>query len=428
MADSQNITDKDTTVTKQHQSSRAGNGWTPRRSRDLPAMRDRQVDVLLSDDYHDIVAQLLGRGGNSHFMPKVLGVYDEQGSGKDERHHLAQARILCAAEAERLMAPTPIWHATSDMTSLALTIARTAPIEPAAAHRLPSESGFIVFDEPIGGTTASVHDLTNGLWDRVRRDLTITTPVVAAAWSTWKATGDGPRVQWYRRSPFGVGLPVDDNFDGVWVNFYTAVGDLYDHFDHDEPLWTDSSGGVVTAAQVYEAQMLSAVPELEMHGDIVLRWGSHLPAAPKRDSRDEWLNVLYTCWQLLSQKNTRTRSPLLEIEHLPARHQQADARLGVRVARVHPDYRPSAGAVPGDATASTGRHASSCDYRWPVPPHRRSVCRNPSGHHLNPAECARTTHTDVIVMPHVNGPIGKPLRVRPRVRRWDRQPGDHDGS
>ncbi|SDP98514.1 hypothetical protein SAMN05421507_14025 [Lentzea jiangxiensis] len=388
-------------------------------------MRDRQVSIVRSPAYHDITAQILQRGNSSYFMPKIIGVYDEHDPDHDELHHLAQARLLCEAEAARLAAPTPIWHATADMTSLALAIAKTPPIEPANPGRLPSESGFIVFDEPIGGTTASIHNLTNGLWDLVRRDLTITTPVIAAAWSTWKATGDGPGVQWYRRSPFGVGLPVEASFEGVWVHFYTEVRDLYGQLEPDEPLWTHPSGEIVTAAQVFEAQKHAGTPQLEMHADIVLRWGSHLPAAPKPDSRQEWLNVLYTCWQLLSQRSTPARTPLLQVEHLAPRRKHNDGESGVRVVRVHPDYRPSMHAAARDAALSTGRRAGSCEYRWPVPPHRRSVCRNPAGHHLDPEECTKTTHVDTIVMPHINGPVGKPLRIRPRVRKWDRQPGDH---
>jgi hypothetical protein len=81
-----------------------------------------------------------------------------------------------------------------------------------------------------------------------------------------------------------------------------------------------------------------------------------------------------------------------------------------------------------DAAVSTGRHRGSCEYRWKVPPHRRSVCHDPKLHREDPDVCRKTAHRDAIVRKHENGPIGKPLRTRPKVRKWDQQPPDGDAG
>jgi hypothetical protein len=103
--------------------------------------------------------------GRTAMLPLVDGM-DPYSAGA------VAAPLLARAEA-KLLGDAALYYATNDMTSLALAVASTPPTELVRRSRLPSESGLMVFAEPIGGYTQLLNDVE------------VTTPIVAVSWSTW---------------------------------------------------------------------------------------------------------------------------------------------------------------------------------------------------------------------------------------------------
>ncbi|MFD5513669.1 hypothetical protein ACFWIB_38895 [Streptomyces sp. NPDC127051] len=131
---------------------------------------------------------------------------------------------------------------------------------------------------------------------------------------------------------------------------------------------------------------------------VFLRIGQEF-TDPKPNSADEWAQVVYTVWQLISQGGER----LTETEQLPATRpdRERDAQQGisgssdVQVVNVHAKQRPTPGASEKSAAASSSNRAPQYAYRWPVSIVRHSHCMNPPGHAESSCQ-----HVERIIMPY----------------------------
>lgn len=397
--------------------------WSPPAPEELPEVRSRLRDQTRSKLVVDGVAGSID-SGRTTLLPRLVGT---------ERHYspgTVAAPIMCRLERERL-ASAELYYATADMTSLALAAAQSPSKERLSPDRLPSESGFLLFAEPIGGYSQRVID---ALGDDSVADpaLTVTTPIVAASWSHWSpqeftVPEVGP-VHWYAHSPRGWGRIADD-FQGVWITFYACPADPFSEIAPDEPVSTAPDGRVLTAGDLaaFDQHTLAA-STLQWDNEMVAGWGSDMSQPPTPDSTEEWCYVLYTAWQLITQAGN---TALTDTEDVPRyrsgrRRDQRDGVTGsstVRILRVHNRYRPSQQAQEDDTAQSSGRRAPQWGCRWPVRPHRRSVCQNPHGH--ADGDC---THIDRIIPPHIKGPADKPLRARDTVHLWDTAPSVDDAG
>jgi hypothetical protein len=358
------------------------------------------------------------KAGRSTLVPTVPGI-----GASDES---VGSLLLVASERDRLN-KAELYYATPDMTALALAAADTPPMEPMSLRRLPSESGLIVFGEPIGGYTEDAGAALAGtLAYRPGASALITTPIVAVSWSVWSpraVTLDQGSVRWIYRGQGQTGV-IPPEWRGVWLTFWSPRG-MFSGLDPDLVIGNLPDGKVMTAGAIDASRESRSGPPIQWDNEMLLTEGATFgPAVP--DTTARWSHVLYTAWQLMAQDGKTQWS---EVEDVPRSRagvkrdgrQGITASGGVRIVRVHPVRRPAPAAAKEDAEASTGRREPSWSCRWPVRPYRRNTCLNPRAH--GAGDC---THEDRIVPGHIKGPEGAPLRTGSTVHLWDQQPGAGD--
>lgn len=340
------------------------------------------------------------------------------------------APLMAAAEQKRLSQAT-LWYASADMTSLALAAAQTPPKEPINDRRLPSESGFMVFEEPIGGYRISL-DYASGEVSEAGPDFYVDTPIVAVSWSRWNphmidlVDAVGHEIHWLGMDIRGP-MRVEDDFEGVWITFYSATSQSWESHPPDTVVGRGAEGEPITARDMARSDQQLGVPSMTWDNEYVMRWGTDLSDPPTPDTTVEWVHVVYTAWQLMTQSG---KTPLSEVEDLPAPRpfRRREQRLGrptpdgVRVVRLHTKHRPEQDDATADAARSSGRRAPHYTCRWPVRPFRKSVCGNPRKHADGGCE-----HYDKVIPAMIRGPKDAPLRLPKTVKLWDSQPGEDEG-
>lgn len=388
--------------------------WTPPEPQQLPEWRAELLDHL-DDDSTKVTMREALQAGRFTVVPTVPGI------GASEES--VGAVLLTACERRRLEA-AELYYATPDMTALALAAAQTPPIEPVTLSRLPSEAGFIVFGEPIGGYTEdTAAALANTRFGHPGASAVITTPIVAASWSVWdpgEVNLDRGQVRWFHKGAGSAGtIPAD--WSGVWITFYSPRG-LFSGLPPETVIGTMRDGTVMTAGMI-DSNREERGPVLAWDNEMLLREGAPF-GPPVPDTTDKWAHVLYTAWQLMGQQGKNRWAEVEEIPRARAgakrdRRQGVTGSSSVRIVRVHSTHRPTPQAAQEDAQSSTGRREPQWSCRWPVRPYRRSTCLNPRAH----AE-GGCTHEDRIVSGHIKGPEGAPLRTGDTVHLWDQQPAE----
>jgi hypothetical protein len=388
--------------------------WAPPDPQQLPEWRAELLEHLDADSTKVTMREAL-RAGRFTIVPTVPGI------GASEE---SVGSVLLTACERRRLETAELYYATPDMTALALAAAQTPPTEPVTLSRLPSESGLIVFGEPIGGYTEDAGAaLASTPFGAPGASAVITTPIVAASWSVWtpgEVELDRGSVRWFHRGAGSVG-PIPDDWSGVWITFYSPRG-LFSGLPPETVIGTMRDGMVMTAGMI-DANRETHGPPLGWDNEMLLREGS--PFGPKvPDTTDVWAHVLYTAWQLMGQQGKNRWAEVEEIPRARAgakrdRRQGVTGSSSVRIVRVHSTHRPSPEAAQKDAQSSTGRREPQWSCRWPVRPYRRSTCLNPRAH----AE-GGCRHEDRIVSGHIKGPEGAPLRTGETVHLWDQQPAE----
>ncbi|UJV42962.1 hypothetical protein [Streptomyces sp. AMCC400023] len=389
--------------------------WTPPEPTKLPAWRSSMLDHMESMQAKVTMAHAIA-SGHSTVMPMVAGMSASPAS--------VGAALLTAAEAHRLRHAS-LYYASPDMTALTLAASRTRPTEPVSIRRLPSPAGLIVFAEPIGGyETDAAKALAGTRAYRPGASAIVTTPIVAASWSTWSPSSvslDRGRVRWLYRSGDRNAL-IPDDFQGIWVTFYSPRG-LFSGLAPETVIGSMADGSPMTARDI-DGRRETDGPVLAWDNEMLMKTGGRFEE-PKPDTNAAWGIALYTAWQLMTQV-TKTETPWVDVEEVPRSrsgvkrdgHQGITGSSAVRIINVHSTHRPSRSAADRDAADSTGRREPKWSCRWPVEPYRRNTCLN-TGAHAD----GGCTHEDRIVPGHIKGPKGLPLRTRETVRVWDSQPG-----
>ena len=389
--------------------------WTPPEPSQLPAWRSSMIEHLESDSALATMREAI-HSGHSTVLPMVPGMKASPGS--------IGAVLLTRSEAHRLR-NARLYYASPDMTALTLAASRTPPTEPVSTRRLPSPSGLIVFAEPIGGYDQDAAQALRGtLAYRPGAKAIVTTPIVAASWSTWSPSSvtldQEQRVRWLYKSGGRNGL-IPDSFRGIWVTFYSPRG-LFSGLAPDTVIGSMADGTPMTARHI-DSRRAQGGPVLGWDNEMVMKEGGKFEA-PQPDTNASWAIAVYTAWQLMTQV-TKTDARWIDTEDVPRSrsgvkrdaHQGIRDTSGVQILRVHSSHRPARSAADRDAAASTGRREPNWTHRWPVEPYRRDTCLNTRAH-----ADGRCTHEDRIVPGHIKGPDGLPLKVRETVRLWDRMP------
>lgn len=402
----------------------SGVPWTPPNPREVPEWRARIREYTTSRAGLQTLSAVIN-AGRATLLPQVPGTQAHTPGA-------IASQILARLE-DRKLAESALYYVTEDMTSLALAAAATPPGEVLNQARLPAPSGLMLFAEPIGGYTQKVADTlqSSAIRPGPDADLTITTPIVAVSWTVWTPSdlviSDGPKGDvtptWYFNAPEGLArIPPD--WEGIWLTFYAPGEDHFAQLPPEAVVATGPDGNPMTAREIVETRKthLSMLPPLAWDNESILGFDSTFDPDPPPDTTQQWTQVLYTAWQLITQTGKTT---LADIEEAPRQRagRRRDERAGitgppgVRIVRVHSAHRPPREAADQDAEQSTGRRAPNWSCRWPVRPYRRNTCLNPRGH--ADGDCM---HKEDIIPAHVKGPRDKPLRVRDTVHLWDQQP------
>lgn len=249
--------------------------------------------------------------------------------------------VMARSEQRRLREAQLYW-VDEDMTSLALAAAATPPQEPVKASRMPAEAGLMLFAQPIGAcdydvstaVTAPPYVAVPNLDD----DLVLTMPIVAVSWSTWRPahleldTQPG-KLHWSPWHPqAGLPTPLLDDFEGVWLTFWTTSALGWDTLPPDKPVTTNPQTGHTLIAKDMAAREANAgYKRLKTYDERVLPFNQPLLLLGERDTSSEWAQIVYTAWQLMSQTGS---AQLTETQKVPRR--RAGLRRDTRANIPHP--------------------------------------------------------------------------------------------
>ncbi|MET8681983.1 hypothetical protein ABZW18_31505 [Streptomyces sp. NPDC004647] len=352
-------------------------------------------------------------------------------------HESDSARVLASCEARRLT-QARTYSLGRNVTGMAVAASGSAPKEHISGDRPPSPTGFMVFKDPIGSHTETVHP-------RDRPPARLHFPIVAVSWSLWNARDAcvldaSTPLMWLLNSPSGA-LPVPDALPAIWINFYTPRITDFSRPGPDETVGVGPDGRAVTAAQMAQddAHLQRSAPDLwgplHWHNEIILPLGQTI-AEPVPETPLAWAAVVYTAWQIMQQTGKNQLVDVRRNTLPPAARKKEKAKakkLGtrpagdgtVRIIDLAAPVRPRAQDADRDAAGSEGRRKVEWSCRWPVPPHRRMTCTNPHLHHkLGDDALEHHEHREDIMPFRVKGPADKPLRVKGGTTRLFELP-DH---
>lgn len=326
--------------------------WAPPTPRELPALRERQVEYLLSDESLNLtaVAMLNGLGtirpvGNPGIAAALLL--------QDEHQRLSRAKMF---------------YFTEDIAQLVQHAARSVTdqweIEP---EELPALTGFALFPTPLATYTRI--DGAN-------------VPIVAFSW--------GPTDL------------IDDPSTGVWITFWSAT----DYSAVEKEL---RRAKLSAAEAARYARTLHA--ELTWDNEIYLPFG-HTEAPVIADPAEgprlidprvvvagqtttAWLPVVIAAW-LFCRPNSFT---VAEDEHLPRTMRRRAERAGLETSPVR--VVSVSRTPPRSATRPAEPSGRTVGVRYPVGPFVRRQAYGPG----------RQLRRRTLVAGHWRGPADAPIRI-----------------
>ena len=343
--------------------------WTPPQPRELPALREALAEQTRSPMQHRALVHALSLG---------LGTMSPHTGDLDQ-----DATILLDGERRRL-AEAVLYYVTADMTRLAMAAAETLPVHTFHAQDVPTDSGFLLFAEPIGAYHPH---------DKPTHQLDVVT-IVAASWGPINDVLPGP--------------------PGVWVTFY-AITDY-----EAEARWLHQQGMPLSHARQRIRQIRA---ELGWDNEVTLRYGSADLAVLSTDItqpvlRNEridatggwdqikdttlgWAHIVRATWLLMTQPGVTDVDEQLSSRTLRRRAQREGYNPApVRVVSIH--HRAD---TPIHSESSDGR---TYRVRWTV-----------RGHWRNQWYPSRQEHRPVWINPHIKGPDGAPLHTAETVHLLD---------
>ncbi|GAA3459520.1 hypothetical protein ACFFSW_21315 [Saccharothrix longispora] len=304
--------------------------WTPPAPRELPALRAALAEYLRSPLQLQTQTQLLQTSTPGTLRPNT---------GDPAR----DARLLLEQERTRL-AEAVLYYVTEDMTRLALAAATTLPVHSFHPDDVPTESGFLVFAEPI----AAYHP---------EPDPEQTVTIVAVSWGPLAAVVRGGQ-------------------SGVWLTFWSMT-------DYEaDAAWLHRQGVPLQQAR---ARIRQVRAELTWDNEVALRYGASTLAVVDhhehgtvvhkdrldtpdggwdtiKDTTAAWAHIVRTTWLLMTQAGVVD----IDEPHLPRslrRRAERDSYNphGVRVVRIR--HR---GDVPARDDHAAAHDQRTYRVRWTV--------------------------------------------------------------
>ncbi|WP_162788588.1 hypothetical protein [Amycolatopsis albispora] len=365
--------------------------WVAPSSEQLPFLRRR-----LHEHYTTIAAEGAQQGRTGQ-VARAAAVESED----------REVRRYARDEAGRLKNASLTW-VDHEAIEMAVTYSSTPSTEPASPDRMPSMTGFMLFESCIGGAlydAARAQDLPGSGWTPAPwlYDVSgyVEAPIVAISWSRLPPPHeDRVQLSFYtpNRPPHWDGLPPD-TFVAQWAATKTRY----------------SAGYFADHVRTVSARM-SPMPVLATF-TATLQFGELLPE-PDANHCAGWVQTVYGLWQLLDHK---VKKPLTHTDVIAAPRSvtRGDARAGiiatidVNIVRVHPRFRtkdlpPDDGEDNADHdTSDNSRRSPHYRHRYWRGPYRANMCMNTWGHSEGNCE-----HKEVPVGRHLRGPVGAPFRER----------------
>ncbi|QQQ77404.1 hypothetical protein IOD16_02355 [Saccharothrix sp. 6-C] len=346
--------------------------WTPPAPRELPALRAALAEYLRSPLQLQTQTQLLQTSTPGTLRPNT---------GDPAR----DARLLLEQERTRL-AEAVLYYVTEDMTRLALAAATTLPVHSFHPDDVPTESGFLVFAEPI----AAYHP---------EPDPEQTVTIVAVSWGPLAAVVRGGQ-------------------SGVWLTFWSMT-------DYEaDAAWLHRQGMPLQQAR---ARIRQVRAELTWDNEVALRYGAstlavvdhhehgtvvhkdRLDTPRRRMGHDQGHHRglgAHRAYDLAPDdpgRCHRHRRTASAAQPAPPRRTRRLQPHGVRVVRIR--HR---GDVPARDDHAAAHDQRTYRVRWTV-----------RGHWRNQWYPSRAEHRPVWINPHVKGPDDAPLRTGDTVHVFD---------
>ncbi|MFK0244515.1 hypothetical protein ACIQUM_07440 [Amycolatopsis azurea] len=343
--------------------------WNPPRPRELAGIREDLVRSTASTLVHENTALNLAAG---------LGTISLKNVGPR-----MTATVLLSEERRRLTS-AHLWSISDEMTQVSISAGRKLPSWKVQPDDVPSPSGLMMFDTPLGYYRAD----PSGQPARI-------VSIVAASWGPTRI----PR----------------DSSDHLWVTFWSLT-------DHDIGVQLLQQNGYSAARARRIHQSLG---DFSWDNEVLLTYGS--PSVNVKYLGDPgeavdpsdvsiaseltlgWIQTLRAAWLLQKQD---TRRPITEIEEIPISKTMRKQlqRMGyntdpVRVVTLHRRHRSRGPRQQANGYTVTVRSHISGHVRWQPYPSRGVI-------------------EGIWIDDHVRGPEGAPWSQRTTtVKRLDRPPG-----
>lgn len=333
--------------------------------RELPAVREALADSLRNPLQHQALVYNLA---NERGMMPALS--------RDLRREAAR---LLEQERGRLAA-AELFYVTEDMTRLALAAAETLPVHNLHPEDIPTETGFVVFAEPIGA---------------YHPEATADMPADAVDVVTIVATSWGPLDGVLEGDP------------GVWLTFWSASDPAT-----EIPLVMKYQGMTRSEAETFYRRTRA---KLTWDNEMVNRFGAagirikettrsgtvvhgedfdkaHVGWDQVKNTTVAWGQVVRAAWLLMTQPGVTA----VDEQPLPRTIRRRAEREG---------YNPNAVRVVRIRDRANTPHREqpterSYQVRWTV-----------RGHWRNQWYPSRDEHRPVWINPHIKGPQDAPLRT-----------------
>lgn len=341
--------------------------WNPPKPRELAGIREEIVGCLLNRAVRMQTENLLAAGkGTINPAP--------------QDPELA-AEILISEEHARL-ATAQLYSVTADMTQVAVTAGKKLPSWEVRPEDVPSDSGFMVFGEPIGQ-----YAMDDGLDGRK------TVSIVAVSWGPTFVVEAPERHLWlsfWSLTHHELGVRVLQEQLGFTYRLAREFQLLLGDYTWDnEALLTFYSQGIRVAG----------VPESVDPSEVSIL----------SSTSASWVQTVRAAWLLMKRDGKR---PITEVENVPLSktvRRQLDREgmnsNAVRVVKLHGRHRVRIGVVPTRGYKVSVRSHVTGHVRWQPYPSRKAI-------------------EPIWIEEHVRGPEGAPFKEKTTVVKvLDRPPG-----
>ncbi|QFZ20430.1 hypothetical protein [Saccharothrix syringae] len=364
--------------------------WRATAPAELPRVRRDVRDHLMTSQF---IAKTIEK--YHHQVATTDPLWFREAPQRDDQLDLDVLRML-DFEAD-LLGGAPLYQVDPDMTLMALNLAADTPATRLEADYLPSQSGFALFEEPIGGFRMRLVDKLG--YRTAQRPIwldpaaTWPVPIVGASWARGVLDGnDSLRVSFYTPQP-----------ENLWARL---PPDTVVAVNRDNGRTTTAGSQARAMQRELQAEQCA---ELVWYGQSTVKIGKPLRSPTLPLYAQPWLQTLYALFQLHSLGPTTDALGETDLVHVPTSERKRDRRAGIHdTGHVHVVRLRSRHRTQPAHPANPGRLWGPLEHRHLVGQYRQNKCLDTHKHQQG--TCRH--HKDHPVQGHFKGPQGAPIRWR----------------